>query len=105
VRLRHLVEEFTREVETSLGQLSTKEREIKLKRRGLPMSELNELLNDETQLKFWVICTVIRKIHNMLRTTLFPTLPSIEFYVGVIGETVKIVPRQPNYDWSKMWER
>jgi Fe2+ or Zn2+ uptake regulation protein len=107
VRLRHLIEEFTKEVETSLAQLSTKEREVNLKRTyaNLPISELNELLNDERQIKSWVLCTVIRRIHNMLKSTLFPTLPSIEFYVGVIGETVKIVPKQPSFDWSKMWER
>ena len=107
VRLRHLIEEFTKEMETSLAQLSSKEREVNLKRTyaKLPLSELNELLNDETQLNFWVLCTVIRKIHNMLRSTLFPTLPGIEFYVGVIGGTVKVIPRQPSYDWSKMWER
>jgi Fe2+ or Zn2+ uptake regulation protein len=106
-RLRHLIDEFTKEVETSLAQLSTKEREANLTRThvNLPMSELNELLNDECQLKSWVISTVIRKIHNMLRTTFFPTLPTLEFYVGVIGGTVKVIPRQPSYDWSKMWER
>ena len=107
VRLRHLIEEFTKELEASLAQLSSKEREANLRRiyANLPISELNELLNNETQLNFWVFCTVIRKIHNMLKSTLFPTLPGIEFYVGVIGETVKIVPKQPSFDWSKMWER
>jgi hypothetical protein len=106
VRLRHLINEFTKEVETSLVQLSTKEREANLKRiyANLPMPELNELLNDEAQLKSWVLCTVIRKIHTMIRTTLFPTLPNLEFYVGVIGGTVKIIPKQPSYDWSHAWE-
>jgi Fe2+ or Zn2+ uptake regulation protein len=104
VRLRHLIEEFTKEVETSLAQLSIRDRESALKRRNLPMSELDELLNDETQLRSWVLFTVIRKIHNVIGRTLFSTLPKLEFYVGVIGGTVRIIPKQTNYDWSRVWE-
>jgi predicted transcriptional regulator len=104
VRLRHLIEEFIKEVEASLDQLSIKERKENIKRTNLPVSELNELLNDETQLKSWVLCTVIRKIHKMLRSAWFPALPKVEFCVGVIDGAVKIVPKQPsNSNWS-IWK-
>lgn len=98
VRLLNLIEGFIKEIDISLSELPETLKE------NLAEKDLNALMNDETRLKSCVIAALIRKVHDLLRMVFSNPLSYTDFYVGVIGKTVKIVPKQPNYDWNKMWE-
>ena len=104
-RLENLIEDFTKEIELSLLSLSTETWQEGLKKRNLPQEEIDEIINDETQVGSQVLTAIIVKVHELLRKVIPNPFGHVDFCVRTYGKHVMIVPKQPsNSNWS-IWER
>lgn len=95
VRIQHLIDDFMKEIDISLSRLPDEVRSIqkKVKEGSVGEVAVEFLATDQSFLRSLIINTLVQKVYGMLKATLPTPLKDKDFYIGVFGQGIRLVPR------------
>ena len=96
VRIKRLIEDFTKEITAILSEFPVELQHLEedFKEKGLTITQTKLVTGDDKFLRYYLLTTLIRKVHDILKMALPEPLRYSDFYVGAFDTGVHMVPRK-----------